>query len=646
MANAVECNQIKELAQSGQYQDVLTVFNQLYMPDPQSERYAGHAYWALGDFTNASVLLRRALNHGEQGAGVDLIQLKVVREEIKEAEIEFNQFYTEGLSTRDTIQFQFLGGEIAYRQNKLGLAKKRLQDAWIEARAYPNAGSLVQAISLTLSTVQHTLGFGHEALASLDTALLSANSVWESFLRANRAEILFYLGRYDESRTELHKLTDSSRNNPQIAILFHTVSALNKFFEDHNDSIQTLFNTLIDAEDNIYSFSARFHLIGMLVHTKEFNQARGQLCKLEIHAHTQSEIAMLEMRRGQYFYSIGAFEKALQSLSIARTNFHDLEWRRELGWTLLHMAQLHVKMGEAEKASEYLDLVADVANIIENSAFLELERRLLGDLEPLKKVASSYGLFALEHSSVLTAPIMNRPAPRTLRLNTLGETLLYVNGKATPVKLNKGFVIMAYLLMYPHSTAENIVTNVFEGSKDVDAAKSYFHTARYQVQNACPYVRFEFDRITKTYSLNTFGVPIEFDYQEVAQLMHAPSENDFYQALELCRGSFLRGFEGEWIEEIRANMEWLLIRSGLKLVQEMYEAGDYQACRRLTERLLKVEPLDESLNELLVRATREVEGALASRKAMSKVESAFLQEVGELPPTLAQLKQEMKFRVN
>jgi DNA-binding SARP family transcriptional activator len=78
----------------------------------------------------------------------------------------------------------------------------------------------------------------------------------------------------------------------------------------------------------------------------------------------------------------------------------------------------------------------------------------------------------------------------------------------------------------------------------------------------------------------------------------------------------------------------------------MYETGDFQACRRLTERLLKIEPFDESLNEVLVRATKEIEGALASRKAMSKVESQFLSEVGELPPTLAQLKKEIKYRMN
>jgi two-component SAPR family response regulator len=317
-----------------------------------------------------------------------------------------------------------------------------------------------------------------------------------------------------------------------------------------------------------------------------------------------------------------------------------------LGWTLLQLAHVNLNLGHAHKASLLLESVTDIINIVENSAFLELERRLIGDLQPLAKIASSYGLVALNHNQPLTQPILERPISTSITFHSFGITTLSLNGQPVSCKLNRAYAVMAYLLMYPQSSLEKILSDVFEDSKDVAAAKNYFHTSRYELHRAFSCIRFAYDKVTKTYSVDTDDIPLTFDYQEVMRLLHAPSENEFYQALEICRGAFMPGFEGQWIEEVRANVEWLLIRSGLKLVQEMFESGDFQACRRLTERLLKVEPLDESLNELLVRATREVEGALASRKAMSMVESQFLSEVGELPPTLAQLKREMKFRIN
>ncbi len=650
MNPATACNQIKEFVQSGRYQDALSCFAQLPSPTAQEKRFAGHAYWGLGDFSSATVMLHQALKSGEQGSAVDLIQLKVSQDDIAQAAIEYENFSPKDLSPRDSVQFQLLGGEIAFRQSKLSIAKQRLNAAWHEAKACPEATTLFQSISQSLATTYHVLGYERKALGCLDEALLRASNIWESYIRINRARILFFLGRYDDSTADLAKTSHLARNNPQIAISYGIVQGLNSCIQDSSCATGIFYNIIkageSQSENSFLIFQARFYLIGILIYTNQFDQARGQLCKLELHANTESENAMLELRRGQYCTALGQYEKALACLEIAHQSFYNLEWRRELGWTLLHKAHAYSKMNQSEKASECLDLVCDVVNIIENAAFLELERRFIGDLSALEAVASSYGLHALHNTSVLIAPIESRPAPRNLQFLAFGEPRLLTNGKSTPTKLNMGFSIMAYLLLYPHSTLERIVTDLFEQSKSVEAAKSYFHTARYQIQAACPYIRFAFNKITKTYSLETNGVPIDFDYHEVARLLHAPTENEFYQALELSRGPFLSGFEGAWIEEVRANMEWLLVRSGLKLVQEMYESGDFQACRRLTERLLKVEPFDEALNELLVRATREVEGALASRKAMSKVESQFLQEVGELPPTLAQLKSEMKFRVN
>ncbi len=60
----------------------------------------------------------------------------------------------------------------------------------------------------------------------------------------------------------------------------------------------------------------------------------------------------------------------------------------------------------------------------------------------------------------------------------------------------------------------------------------------------------------------------------------------------------------------------------------------------------RFESVLKPVNALLVRVTREIEGVLAGHQAVNLVESQFIAEVGELPQTLAQLKQEIRLPIN
>jgi tetratricopeptide (TPR) repeat protein len=642
---------LRSLIQTGKYREALDFYKNLVVPTSEATRLAGHAEWGQGNFIQAAIYLNRAYSQGEYGAVVDILRLQVLQNQLDDIDAKIISINHFDLNDLDKIQLQIVQGEIALKKNKLGIAKRHFLNAWIAANSLKNCGSLVQSIARNLFVVCHATACDREAIDYLNQALISAKGIWIPYLRLSKAQAHLMMGDFANFEANLNEIPNESINNVQFSTNFVTVRGLFEFLADEFQSALDKLGHAIQelkAENSNTSSITRvqYYFVGMLIQQKQFNQARGQLCQLEVHAQTRGEVAMFHHRKGQYLAAQGLFAEAAGQLEAARETFFDLEWRRELGWTLLQLAHVHLNLGNSQKAGFLLESVTDIINIVENAAFLELERRFIGDLKPLTKIASSYGLHALTHNQPLAQPIMSRPVQTSISFHSFGTTMLSLNGQPVSCKLNRAFAVMAYLLMYPHSSLEKVLTDVFEDSKDVTAAKNYFHTSRFELNRAFGWIRFAYDRLTKTYSVDTGDVPIIFDYQETIRLLHAPSENEFYDALEICRGPFMSGFEGQWIEEVRANVEWLLVRSGLKLVQEMYESGDFGACRRLTEKLLKVEPLDESLNELLVRATREVEGALASRKAMSMVESQFLLEVGELPPTLAQLKSEMKFRIN
>ncbi len=640
---------IQPLVQSGRYQEAISVYGGLVSPTPQEDRLIGRAFWGLGDFLQAEIYLRRASKRQENGAAVDLIQLSVVQNKFENIDYEIRQIDTTKLLKKESLQLRYIQGEVLFRNNKLCQAEQMLKEVWFEAQTEKNIGSLVQTIAQSLSTVLHLRGLDNEAIRIIDNSIAGASEIWKSYLNLSKSQILFYLGQYRQSRDLLEKFSENT--NPQLRVNRSIVSNLLAFVDQQvEESITGLLSITNCPEAQIdYKSSicrVYFNLIGIIIYKQEYTFARSKFIQFELFAEQQSEKALFAHRKGQYHNALGEYETAIPFLELSQATFADLEWRRELGWTLLQLAYAHAKLGHAAKATTILDSLTDIVSITESSAFLELEKRFIGDLSVLTEVASSYGMLSLQGSSIPSQALFSRPLPDTISFLSLGSPMVSLNGQPISCKLQRSFAVMAYLLIYPQSSLEKILSEVFEDSKDVEAARNYFHTSRYELNQAVPSIKFAYDRFTKSYSVDTGNIPLEFDYNQAMQLLHAPSENEFYQALELCRGPFMRGFEGQWIEEVRANMEWLLVRSGLKLVQEMYESGDFQACRRLTERLLKVEPLDESLNELLVRATGEVEGALASRKAMSKVESQFLHEVGELPPTLAQLKREMKFRVN
>jgi DNA-binding SARP family transcriptional activator len=641
----------KSLIKDGKYREALAVYGSLAAPSAEATRLAGHSEWGLGNYLQATIYLSRASNQGEYGALVDILRLQVVQNQFDDIESKIANVDPEILSDLDKIQLKILKGEMAVKKNKLSIAKRFFLDAWISTNTYHDCGSLKQVVARNLFVVCHATAVDSEAISYLDQALASANGIWLPYLQLSKAQANLMLGDFSSFKIDKSEIPEIYRGNLLLSTNYVMTQSLYDFLNNNTQSavskLQTTLQQLKVANSNTSSITrVQYYLVAMHIQQKHFDQARGQLVQLEVHAQNRGEIAMFHHRKGQYLAAQGLLSDALVELETARETLFDLEWRKELGWTLLQLAHVHLNLGNPQKAVLLLESITDIINIVGNAAFLELERKFIGDLKPLIAIASSYGLHALHHQLPLNQPILSRPTINTISFHSFGITTLSLNGQPVSCKLNRAFAVMAYLLMYPQSSLEKILTDVFDDSKDVVAAKNYFHTSRYELHRAFPCIRFAYDRITKTYSVDTGEVPIQFDYQEAIRLLHAPSENEFYDALKICRGPFMPGYEAQWIEEVRANVEWLLVRSGLKLVQEMYESGDFQACRRLTERLLKVEPLDESLNELLVRATREVEGALASRKAMSMVESQFLQEVGELPPTLAQLKSEMKFRIN
>ena len=110
------------------------------------------------------------------------------------------------------------------------------------------------------------------------------------------------------------------------------------------------------------------------------------------------------------------------------------------------------------------------------------------------------------------------------------------------------------------------------------------------------------------------------------------------KALAVYTGPFLPRSEGQWAEELRWDLEWSVVRSGLLAVEELFRQERYKACIELAERLIEINPLEAGISVLMVQAVKELHGALAARAMLEQVTARFRSAIGEVPEAIEQLR--------
>jgi tetratricopeptide (TPR) repeat protein len=642
----MELNHLKELVASGRYRDALEFYATLTEITALDERTVGRAYWGLGDFQNASQAMARAYALGEIGAAVDELQLKILERQNVDIREEVKRLAPKNLLPRDRLQLRIIEGEYYLRSYQFKKATQIFISVWVEAQHSLENQGLISHVGHSLALAYHQQGLDREAIPILEQAIITSRTIWHDYLILRQVESMFWLGNYLEAQKKLNQISQNQLVNPLFYEKRELLETLLLFIEHQNfdQAIQKLTQLEHNAVNRRFT-PTTFYLLGLFIADRQLEVAHALIKESTSQGFDQALRPMLELRHGQYLTAIGEFKEAIKILKSAYEIVYDHDQFSQQAIVKLHLAYAQQQSGQELDAQLTLDQITDLCNLCQNAAFLNLEKRFIGNLEPLITIASSYGRTSLETDRPL-APIDTRPAPITLTLVSLNKSRLLLDGQIMAVKLNRAMPLLAYLQLYQPCPLEQILKDVFEGSKSQIDARNYFHTTRFELNRACPSIKLVYDRNSKTYSIETEGIKLEFDYLEFKAKIHSGNLETFKTALNQEIKPFLSEFEGAWIEEIRHNTEWQIIKQGLWFVQQLYQANDFAACQDLSKQLLKVEPLDESLNELLVRATREVEGALASREAMKQVESQFLLEVGELPPTLAELKKEMKNRLN
>ncbi|NJK45098.1 MAG: hypothetical protein HC933_13155 [Pleurocapsa sp. SU_196_0] len=639
----IALSQLEDYVKKGDFAQGWAFYQNLEQPSALEDQLGGKCLWGQGLYEEAKIPLYRAVQRGQLSAAVDLIAIHLQLNEFTDAQGWVDTSQQLSLSPREQVRVLMFHGDLLQKIGQVRLTINTLKKAWLQANLLDDDIHVTAQVAQSLASALQEVGRDREALRYIKRVIPKTEGVWNTFLRITRAYASIGIGDDEQARTDLLETEHASQQTPFLSTYRLIVNGIHMIAHRQTQEAARQLELAVHQADQIdlkeFQVVSAALLSAVYAAHSSHDKARAVLMPLVNLDLSPAEEAIRQLRLGQLHATAKDLDSARIALESAVAAFSTLERQRELSWALLRLAHLHLERGDRRLANQTLERVSDIANAIGGTTYLLTELNLMGleVVKQLAEVASPYAMHALlpvmEPDKSVTVPLQARPLVRRLRIVTLGKPQLWADDRNVSPRLNKAMELISYLSLHPQTTLERIVHAVFPDS-DPKAGANYFHQLRHRITKDVPELRVVQDKQTKAYTLDTGTVPLESDYEDVIKLLNHATQNELHQALELYRGAFMPHLESEWAEEVRNNVEWLLVRSGLRVVQDLYERGDFEDCRKLTEKLRKVAPLDEGLSELLVRATNEIDGLLAARRTLSDVEKYFHNEVGELPPAL------------
>ncbi|ULH13830.1 hypothetical protein MF271_00280 (plasmid) [Deinococcus sp. KNUC1210] len=624
-----ELNPILELVLRGAYEEGLSAYARLRDPSATDERWAGLCLLNVGRPLEARSLLMRSLGRGCAPAA---IELATVYRQLGEPELGRQTLQTLRLS--ELIPFDRSLAEREWGVSQMAFGDLRgayeaLERAWNLATQTETEGALLPGIGLTLGYVCMAQGADQRALHFVTQALEHAEGLRLLQLQTVAGACYTSAGRFYEAEATFRAAGDvTGPGAPTLlyhrAVLAryrgHTRDALALFQESAQQARQ-----LEEAETECY---AELGICAVHCELGETRQAGRALASASaIHAPARIS-ALVDLRRGQLMVKNGE-TAATEVLTLALKRFSELQLHRERGWAALHLAEAYLTFLKMREAAEALEEAHLARAALRSSSVIALE------LRAVPQVLSFMQAETQPQDLLLDWRAFQEHRPLVLRIHTFGGVRLTVDGK--PVRpnasLDKCTELLVYLLLHPNQTREQILAAIFPDKYAVNA-RIYFHLMRSELARIVDGLTLPYDRETRTYRVEAGGMIVRLDLQELKQTLYGARLEELRTALEKYTGPFLPESDTDWVVEERTNVEWLIIRTGLEILEEYYQQGDDALCMDLAERLLQVEPLNEGINTLLIRATERLKGAVTARHTLERVRKRFRDEVGELPTAL------------
>lgn len=633
-----DTNPVLEAFLAGRFDEGFTAYQALEHPTPEDRVWASQCLMGLGCLIESYELCLVAQSEGLEHAAAFAAQAMRFTGELSRAEMILAEIDPTRLIGFGRALFERERGMLAFAHGRHREAVGLLEQAWSHAAKDATGAKTLSAFSGMLAFALSKLGRDATALQYLNRALERATAGQRPRLLILRALSHIYTGKLSQAVGDLNELEASDLTS--IVSVAHKryvrgVLARAQGLEDeaaeHLLEAASLAKSLGEVETECY---AELALGAISTHDGALPMARAHLARARGVAQNLQQQALLGLRHGSILARVRDAD-AFNVLERVLKAFEELELERETGLAHLHLAEAHFRADQPDAGLQHLTRAVDVRHALGSGAMLAVELRgLTAVFEALSvQGPASYLNILLEDWRALETS-----GPGLLTLTTLGSYGVSLNGEA--IKLESGAArtveMLAFLLEQQTATLEQIQTSIYEDAYP-EQARNHIHVIRAALRKTVPGLFVPYSPATKTYRVAHPGLRLSWDALEVRQALEVKGEFGIRRALALYTGPFLLRSESDWAFEFRRDLEWKVAEVGLLTVEDLFQAGRFEACVELAERMLQVTPAQEAVAVLLVRAVRELHGVLAARQRLERVSQACLSFLGEVPQGLLDL---------
>lgn len=621
---------------TGEYAAGLAVHDALHAPTGDDHRWAGACALNLHQTARAKTLFFRARAAGAAGATVGLATVYRVTSDHTLVRHSLASVQPSDLAPIDRALYWRETGLLRMLDDDLTGASEALEHAWACTFEDELAGHVSGVVAQSAAFLYGLRGLDVQAEQFLDEASEQANPAMRAYVLSARGLRRGYLGRFDEAHEDFTAAWVDAEKIPAIRAVLTYNTGLLAWLKGDPEAVPLLTQAASTAREGAERETegyARLALSAAHLSAGHLSDARTELARaqaLTVTPHLE-HLQALRTAALQYHDDPAAAIVTLQDCAAA---FHRSHRTREWAWTQLHLAEAHLRQGDPVSADQALTAAADACHAMQAGASLTAE------LQGLPYVRGRLtGQGAEHYTRVLLGPEYSAEhAPPDVRLVTLGEARLYVNGQPLTTEYARAAEILAYLLRHPGRTLERIITDLFDG--DPKRSRNYVHQVRYALMKAVPGLSIPASS-QRTYDVRWTGVSVHWDVQDLEAALAEGTAQGVQRAAALYTGTFLPDADNDWAARERHDLTWKLVQAGLTQLEAWLNTGEYALCLPLAERLLDVDPYNESLNAVMVRVVRILNGDTKARHTISRLAQHFEHELGEVPPALRALRHEL-----
>jgi hypothetical protein len=631
-------NPILQSLLRGEENQAWNTFVGLRNPSPDDLRWAGLCLLNRHEVVQALDLLWQAKARGCVTAAIQIGTAQRILGETQLAKNALSELEPEKLLVFDQILYWREFGLQAYRCGENAI--DALEKAWVLCLSDVTHQPLRAGVAQVLGMVYNSLEQYSKANHYFSLGLISVSPGSRARLHIYRGICRINLGQLQAAAQDLQHAQISVSEAPNLAALLEyglgTLARAKQDWHAAKFAFQKAAAKASEVLDWDMVFYAELGLVATLTSHKDPETAHLHLARAKrcLPQKTARDLAYLALREGALLCSDkGNNFLGQEKLLWAENEFARLGASREELWAMLHRVEALLLMEQTAQADQLLLLAGRNAfasnsqNTLLETAGLWLLPKRIAELPP-------------KHSAhQIALPLGYRtqlPNQSRLELFTLGKSQLCLNGEVVGLDMVRTVEIIAYLLLHPHSQRQQILGALFPDT-DPKRATDYFHQAKKYLNDKAKPFGIAYFAKQKTYAITHEDTQFVWDYDQLQQLLSSQDEDRVVVALEKYAGAFLPDATSLWAESERANLAWSIAKVGLQTLQKWSVRGEHKKCLMLAEKLLELE-LDVAMAEYMVNATLALDGELAAKRTLLRLQNRFLQAYDEIPSELSDLE--------